>query len=114
MNEYFPRELNGHDFMALERFHNDTRWMAEYEDLDTRDKYRYFLTEEGCRQLQQREKDHEIRIEALAHVAEGCLVFCKPRRQGAWKNRSRRARLAQSRGRNRHDRFRRSDRVRCG
>lgn len=84
--------VTGHDLLAVERFHDDTRHMIEFQVLsednpaDTQEAcVRQFLTEEAYAKALQDQETGRIRIYKHANIIEGHILPDKPkkRRRGA-------------------------------
>lgn len=80
--------IKGHGLMALERFADDTRHMAEFDVLSRNstlgnrgDAVRLFLSDEGYAQALAAEKRGEIRIRRHAGVIEGHILPEKPKKR---------------------------------
>lgn len=79
--------ITGHDLLAVERFQDDTRHMAEYLALTTgplgeSGQYiRRFLTEDGYTQAQDAQRRGHIRIIKHAVVIEGHILPDKPKKR---------------------------------
>lgn len=83
--------IKGHGLMAVERFADDTRHMAEFDVLSRKsplgergDTLRLFLSDEGYARAQASEKRGDIKIRRHARVIEGHILPDKPskRRRG--------------------------------
>lgn len=83
--------IKGHSLMAVERFADDTRHMAEFDVLSRKsplgergDAVRLFFSDEGYAQVLTAEKRGDIRIRRHARVIEGHILPEKPsnRRHG--------------------------------
>lgn len=80
--------VKGHGLMALERFADDTRHMAEFDVKTSRapagspgDSMRLFLTDEGYAQVLAAEKRGDIKIRRHAGVIEGHILPEKPKKR---------------------------------
>ena len=79
--------ITGHDLLAVERFHDSTRHMAEFLvlascPLGTEGTYiRRFLTEPEYTQLLAAQRQGSIRIYKHAAVIEGHILPDKPRKR---------------------------------
>lgn len=79
--------VKGHGLMALERFADDTRHMAEFDVLSRTsplggrgDTMRLFLTDEGYTQVLAAERRGDIRLHRHARVIEGHILPDKPKK----------------------------------
>ena len=78
--------IGGHGLMALERFRDDTRHMAEYLvlsdcPLGTAGAYiRRFLTERGYAELLEAQRQRSIQIRKHANIIEGHILPDKPKK----------------------------------
>lgn len=79
--------ITGHDLLAVERFRDDTRHMAEYLVLapgplgESGQYIRRFLTEDGYAQAQDAQRQGHIRISKHAVVIEGHILPDKPKKR---------------------------------
>lgn len=95
MNDWNARELKGHNILAVERFHDDTRWMIEftiekpciYGESD--DEARLYLTEGGYQAALDSQQRQEITIHRCARVIEGHVLDIKPDKRRHVKNNNR-------------------------
>ena len=80
MRDISARELKGHNILAVERFGDSTRWMIEFQDHQTGDEMRLFLTDEAYQTALERQKRREIKIKRYARVVEGHILDFKPKK----------------------------------
>ena len=79
--------VTGHDLLAVERFQDSTRHMAEFlvrKDcaLGARDQYiRRFLTEDGYAQVLDAQRQGRVRIYKHANIIEGHIIPAKPKKR---------------------------------
>lgn len=80
--------IKGHGLMAVERFADETRHMAEFDVLSRKsplggrgDTVRLFLSDEGYAQVLAAEKRGDIRIRRHARVIEGHILTEKPKKR---------------------------------
>lgn len=83
-----PRQpIMGHDLLAVERFRDDTRHMAEFYvladcSLGKEGQYlRRFLSEGGYAQVQDAQRQGHIRVYKHAAVIEGHIMPPKPKKR---------------------------------
>ena len=87
MRDISARELKGHNILAVERFHDSTRWMVEFAIQrpcaygSPGDEMRLFLTEDGYQAALLCQKRREIKIKKCAHVIEGHVLYVKKKRR---------------------------------
>jgi len=88
MQDFSARELKGHNILAVERFHDSTRWMIEFTVLtqDTPygspgDEVRLFLDDRGYEQALLIQNRRKIKIKRYAHVTEGHIIDFKNRKR---------------------------------
>ena len=78
--------ITGHDLLAVERFHDDTRHMAEYLvlsdcPLGKEGAYiRRFLTESGYAELLEAQRQRTVHIRRHANIIEGHILPDKPKK----------------------------------
>lgn len=82
----FP--FTGHDLLAVERFHDDTSHMVEFQVLSgnspygKRDQYvRRFPDEDGYARTLAAQRDGSIHICRHAHIIEGHILPEKPKKR---------------------------------
>ena len=80
--------LEGHDLLAVERFQDDTRHMAEFLILTTRcplgrrGQYkRLFLTEDEYARMRSLERQGQLQIRRHATIIEGHILPDKPKKR---------------------------------
>ena len=87
MRDISARELKGHNILAVERFRDNTRWMIEFSVLrpctygSPGDEMRLFLTEDGYQAALLSQQRRDIKIKRHAHVVEGRIIDCKPKKE---------------------------------
>ena len=79
--------IMGHDLLAVERFRDDTRHMAEFSLLadgpvgkEGQD-LRRFLSEDGYAQVLDAQRQGQVRVYKYAAVIEGHIMPPKPKRR---------------------------------
>lgn len=84
MMDFSAKELKGHNILAVERFHDSTRWMIEFTVLtqDTTygnagDEMRLFLDDKGYEEALLIQNRRKIKIKRYAHVTEGHIIDFK-------------------------------------
>jgi len=82
----FP--FTGQDLLAVERFHDNTRHMAEFQVLSEKSPYgeqdhyvRLFLDESGYAQVTAAQRSGSIRMLKQAHIIEGHILPDKPKKR---------------------------------
>lgn len=82
----FP--FTGHDLLAVERFHDNTCHMAEFQVLSENSPYgergqyvRLFLDESGYAQVSAAQRSGSIRVLKQAHIIEGHILPEKPKKR---------------------------------
>ncbi len=79
--------ITGHDLLAVERFRDDTRHMAEFSiladcTLGHEGQYlRRFLNEDGYAQVLDAQRQGQVRVYKYAAVIEGHIMPPKPKRR---------------------------------
>ena len=79
--------ITGHDLLAVERFRDDTRHMAEFSvladcPLGRKGQYlRRFLSEDGYAQVLDAQRQGHVRVHKHAAVVEGHIMPPKPKRR---------------------------------
>ena len=79
--------IMGHDLLAVERFRDDTRHMAEFSILADRplgkegQYLRRFLSEDGYAQVLDAQRQGQVRVYKYAAVIEGHIMPPKPKRR---------------------------------
>lgn len=88
LQDISAKELKGHDILALERFQDSTRHMAEflvkkrgYACGQPGDEVRLFLDDAGYKKLLEDQRQGMVRIRKDAHVVEGHIILKKKRRR---------------------------------
>ena len=82
MRDVSAKELKGHNILAVERFHDDTRWMIEFVDAETGEEMRLFLTDPQYQEALERQDKRQIKIRRYAHVTEGHIIDFRPKGKG--------------------------------
>ena len=82
----FP--FTGHDLLAVERFHDDTRHMLEFQVLSetapteaAASMIRLFLSEDGYAQVLDAQRKSRVRVYKHAAVIEGHIMPPKPKKR---------------------------------
>ena len=82
IQDALAREMGGHSILAVERFQDDTRHMVEFTVRRASRRYglpgaewRLFLSEDGYRAIQARERHGQVKITRHALVVEGHIVM---------------------------------------
>ena len=79
--------IMGHDLLAVERFRDDTRHMAEFlvladGPLGEKGQYiRRFLSEDGFAGLLEAQRHGNVRIHKHANIIEGHIIPVKPKKR---------------------------------
>ena len=79
--------ITGHDLLAVERFRDDTRHMAEFlvlEDCPQGQEGQYirrFLTEDGYAQVLDAQRQGRVRVYKHAYIIEGHIIPAKPKKR---------------------------------
>ncbi len=79
--------ITGHDLLAVERFRDDTRYMAEFLvladcPLGREGQYvRCFLTEDGHAAVLDAQRQGHVRVYKHANIIEGHIIPVKPKKR---------------------------------